>query len=833
MAEFQSGFRTSDVKNTRSAGSVLKAKLSGKPIPEVGGKKVPSSAPSPSVTSIARLPPGLPAVKKPNSVEIKAQLEKVRTKLALQLPPKWSAPYGNGGALTHMTEYRAVKVDSALFAAIQTAFIEARAVTPEFTACVQAVLEHHVTPGSLTGLINRIQTALDDVPDVDVSKVIISSKDVERLFKLFPTELTQEAKIESTDDLTSLWTRQEDRVDINFAAAPGMPVKKGTKLDSFESDVAIANAFLAACATKEALLQFQREHPDYFVLLLKNKTDVYKRSELATKTRPYFVWPSFVNYVITSIMEPVVKGMSVFTEDHDSWNAYGLSWARGGADKLIKWASLAYQSPNHRRVAVYGDNILVAEGIAEGEFKLKAFDVSHLDFTIHSASLPGVVAYIRESYKNAGMPLPKVWSNALEVWRSMYVNATFMIEGSLAAASIKHWGKSGGVGTTLVNTLVVGFILDKVLKKYKGSLDLISLTQLLVPYGMKIKEEFISPTINLAEVGERQEDLRVTLGFLGMDLIWHAGYQHWFPVLPLEKLFISAAYRKKSPPDNLAPVYDITRMSGLTYVGAWYYEHLHQGFIKRESNIKANYQLDFDEMILDHYDQFDLPPEAYQTVPSVEDVVAVLTDDKPVKRVARLERAKATESNTNEQPKKEAESFSAFNWADLVEFEEEGGAEPKPLAPSEKKMKAANDTAGDIAIKSRPKASGTHVGPEGKKPKVGKPKILPPSDLREKELKKLKTPKPVPVYKPKEVEKVATSLNVASISLPPPPPPLTDEELAKMRLLLSAQTTEEKVETSLNKPPVDSSEEDDEYESAEESFEEELTDSRFVDDATD
>jgi len=751
MAEFQSGFQTSNVQATKSAGKMLKAKLAGTNLNTPGAKKAVNAAPAPAQTEIVRLPAGVPAPKKPNSLELKAALAKVRTKLALVLPPKWEAPYGNGGALTHITEYRAVKIDSALFAQIQTAFIEAKAVTDEFTRCVQAVLEHHVSPGSLGGLINRIVTALQDVPDIEVAKLSFDNgKDAAVVAALFPTTLTEEAKIESTEDLSALWLRQEDRIDINFAAAPGMPVKKGTKEHSFEMDVAIANAFLRACATKETLLAFQQEHPDYFVLLLKNKTDVYKRSELTTKTRPYFVWPSFLNYVITSIMEPVVKGMAVFTEDFNSWNAYGLSWASGGADKVMKWASSAHAQPHHRRVCVYGDNILVAEGLAEGEFILKAFDIAHLDFTIHSAALPGVVRYIRDAYKKIGAPLPKVWSNALEVWRSMYVNAPFMIEGSLSGASIKHWGKSGGVGTTLVNTLVVGFVLDKVLKKHPGSLDLASLTKLLVPYGMKIKEEFISQVINLEEVQSLEEDTRVHLGFLGMDLVFHTGYHHWFPVLPMEKLFISAAYRKKSPPANLEPVYDITRMSGLTYVGAWYYPHLYDAFLKRESNIKANFQLDFSNMILDHYDQFDLPTEAYEQVPSVEDVVMVLTNDKTVKRVARLARKQAKDSGA--EPVKH--EFSSFNWVDLVEFEE-GGEAPIPLDPNAKKMRAANETAGDISLKARPKASDAHLGPAGRKPKTPKPNIWPMAEPREKELK-ARVAKPPPTYKPKEVTVLGT-----------------------------------------------------------------------------
>lgn len=839
MAEFQSGFQTSNIKATQSAGKMLKAKLAGTSLPVPGVKKATTVAPSPQTTQIARLPAGVPAPKKPNSLEIKAALAKVRTKLAIVLPPKWLPPYGNSGALTHMTEYRAVKVDAALFGQIQTAFIESKAVNDEFHRCVQAVLEHHVSPGSLGGLINRIVTALDDVPDVDVTKLTFDgTADATRVAQLFPTTLTVHAKIEPTEDLTALWTRQEDRVDINFAAAPGMPVKKGTKEQSFEQDVSIANAFLKACATKNSLIAFQQAHPDYFVLLLKNKTDVYKRSELTTKTRPYFVWPSFLNYIITSIMEPVVKGMDVFTENFDSWNAYGLSWARGGADKLIRWASSAYSQPNHRRVCVYGDNILVAEGLAEGEFILKAFDIAHLDFTVHSASLAGVVRYIRDAYKKSGIPLPQVWSNSLEVWKSMYVNANFMIEGSLAGASIKHWGKSGGVGTTLVNTLVVGFVLDKVLKKYKGSLDMATLTKLLVPYGMKIKEEFISQVINIDEVSKSDHDIVVHLGFLGMDLVFHAGYQHWFPVLPMEKLFISASYRKKSPPANLEPVYDLTRMSGLTYVGAWYYPHLYDAFLKREANIKANFQLDFSEMILDHYDQFDLPPEAYQTVPSLDDVVGVLCSELPVKRVARLERQKAEEEEKT-APTQPAD-FTSYSWVDMVDFDE-GGEAPVPMDPAQKEMRAANDTAGDLQIKSRPKAAEKHaqVGPDGKKPAKAKPNIWPPTEPREKALKTKKVV-PAPTYKPKvevplnkavEIPKEETKTvkpkkdpnpGQWKVVLPPPPPPLSMEEMAKvlpppLKVEPTVAVEPEAPESSSDSEdtPV-SSTDDSDYESAEE-----------------
>nr|WPV63112.1 MAG: RNA-dependent RNA polymerase [Wufeng shrew permutotetravirus 7] len=91
------------------------------------------------------------------------------------------------------------------------------------------------------------------------------------------------------------------------------------------------------------LQRLAAEHPAWFLVRLKNKTEVYERAQLKNKTRPYYEYPAFLNVLWSFLEWNFENHKTTFLEDPESVNAVGFSWLDGGARKLVDWINGRYK----------------------------------------------------------------------------------------------------------------------------------------------------------------------------------------------------------------------------------------------------------------------------------------------------------------------------------------------------------------------------------------------------------------------------------------------------------------------------------------------------------
>jgi len=375
-------------------------------------------------------------------------------------------------------------------------------------------------------------------------------------------------------------------IPINYVSDAGCPY-----FTKVEEDETFANALsisaelfkLIAEGGSQYKNRMKREQA-LLTVLLKNKTDYYHVTKLATKVRPYYVYPlheRLMYFCLHHFLKPIPFTLRHYTHEEYSGSAVGFTWNYGGAHELYSRIEDYYSDGAELKKygffpIFYGDDQLWIFVLPFGTYVIDP-DFEHMDMSLHSSY--GDVA--REVWGSSFKKIDKTWREILAMnCRRAFVHPV-IIEGGLAYK--KSFGLSSGVvGTTkfdeIVSASINGFIkvhsrqfVEKSSKLEHLETYLANLkTQIFELFGLNIKEG----TANIHQFLPDQD--HYTFEFLGQNLVLHQtgipGVRKYVPRPKLERLVIAATtFKKKYTSNNLRDRAEVTKLRSLATMGGYHY----------------------------------------------------------------------------------------------------------------------------------------------------------------------------------------------------------------------------------------------------------------------
>lgn len=189
-----------------------------------------------------------------------------------------------------------------------------------------------------------------------------------------------------------------------------------------------------------------KEEPELFLCSIKNKDDRYADPE--DKTRPYVSLPWHFQAPISAILQTFCDSLKLFHEKPKCRNAYGFSYANGGADKLAKWLL----STKKYKFCCYGDDSDVAVNI-NGRIYRICPDFRQMDGSVDETTIKFTIDWIYDKFKEQ-FGDNQFYRNLFDQWAIFALHPMFLIEGSGVWSKKRADGlMTGVVGTTLFDTV--------------------------------------------------------------------------------------------------------------------------------------------------------------------------------------------------------------------------------------------------------------------------------------------------------------------------------------------------------------------------------------------
>lgn len=201
-------------------------------------------------------------------------------------------------------------------------------------------------------------------------------------------------------------------------------------------------------SSKGTLGRWLGENPAYLLSECKNKADRYKVSELLTKCRPYFSFSAPLQLLFSFLSQTFTEGLKLFSEDDNSWNGYGFSYAHGGCKSIMERMSRIKNGET--TMIVYGDDVCLLQRDKSGMLWSVNADFSSMDASIDEDLVEEVIDYVLEVFEKQHGD-NSFWREMAQLWKVAAVTGDFCVEGS------QLYGKRGSlrtgvVGTTLFDT---------------------------------------------------------------------------------------------------------------------------------------------------------------------------------------------------------------------------------------------------------------------------------------------------------------------------------------------------------------------------------------------
>lgn len=215
----------------------------------------------------------------------------------------------------------------------------------------------------------------------------------------------------------------------------------------------------------------------------KNKTDRYKVAELETKTRPYFNFCAALTILYSALSQPFTSALELFYSRKDSFNAYGFSWAHGGAQTLYNWMKATREGKP--RAAIYGDDIKIAFRQGGRLFHSNP-DISSMDAHVDKALIEEVIDYIHDAFEKKWGPSP-FWRSVCELWKYQASSSDCFIAGR-ATYDLGDRLRTGIPGTTLFDTAKSALAVHLIFHKGVDLRDEEKVKAALLETGLQVKD---------------------------------------------------------------------------------------------------------------------------------------------------------------------------------------------------------------------------------------------------------------------------------------------------------------------------------------------------------
>lgn len=195
--------------------------------------------------------------------------------------------------------------------------------------------------------------------------------------------------------------------------------------------------------------ELYKQNPELFLCAVKNKDDRYE--DPTVKTRPYCSLPWHFQALFSVLCQPFCKSLSIFDENPLLIrNAYGFSFANGGAEKLHDFATTVTEG--EIRYCVYGDDVDLFYRF-NGILYQVCPDFKQMDGSVDKQTIDFTIDYICDAFERQHGESP-FWRNVCEEWKEMASDPTFIVHGEMIYRKKQKDGlMTGVVGTTLFDTV--------------------------------------------------------------------------------------------------------------------------------------------------------------------------------------------------------------------------------------------------------------------------------------------------------------------------------------------------------------------------------------------
>jgi hypothetical protein len=286
---------------------------------------------------------------------------------------------------------------------------------------------------------------------------------MQRLRELLPWEFTGDY----------LNTDMELVLPINRKATIGFPFDNEKKEDKwmlaifelYQQLLAKMNDITGSDEERSAkIIKYDVLNPITTTMKLKNKTQIYKREELLTKVRPYYVLPGHLGFAFGSIHYILNKGTDCSPES-DTWAMCGHSWTNKGADRLMRQMTTPEKWKQTVFAKIYSDDGHVAFVGVDGNVYFIAFDIKFHDLSLNKNWAPVIENYLKDTLlTNDGKPIyDRAYSNLITYnVQKAFISSVLLPKDLL---TVKKSGFSSGInGTTNMGSIPTVYMLDEVVQ---------------------------------------------------------------------------------------------------------------------------------------------------------------------------------------------------------------------------------------------------------------------------------------------------------------------------------------------------------------------------------
>lgn len=367
------------------------------------------------------------------------------------------------------------------------------------------------------------------------------------------------------------------QVETSAISSAGAPYWR-SKAECYEDIMEVLPIVVDAIKTPGGLEKLQRSQTELFLAEVKNKQDRYE--DPTVKTRPYESFPAHFQFLFSALSQPFCHALGLFPDG--GVNAYGFSWAHGGATRVAEWARAIPKRA--ARSYHYGDDADLYYRDSAGVLWRVAPDFKQMDGSVDADTVKLAIKYILDCYWRAWPETPpgvkKFWEVVAKLWAQMTSDPLFLIHGTGVYKKKSADGIfSGVVGTTFFDTVKAAIVYSHyrdMLETDPSYLKEEKAVPFFREYGLEVKEGTWEPE----QVREHptEGELFSSQKFLGMQLLWVQGPREvqLVPFLPEEdwlKLILvpraSRRYKGQSVSWTQAARTRFDRLRGYLVTGAF------------------------------------------------------------------------------------------------------------------------------------------------------------------------------------------------------------------------------------------------------------------------
>lgn len=331
---------------------------------------------------------------------------------------------------------------------------------------IAATLESAIyTDGSATGFVTRLRELVGGkgVQATDIAakargfgKSEPLSSVVQRLRKHMP--LREDAVL---PDWTQPLEKLIEGITTNTHASAGAPYWR-SKAEAMRDIMDGVLPVLVDAINEGTLASLLDEQPELDLCECKNKLDRYEPAKLDDKCRPYFSMPAHWSFLFSVLSQGFQHALMLATDPGsrvelkgevvmDCANAYGVSWAHGGGERLLDFVRSI--RPGQTRFYCYGDDSDLYHRRRDGTLYRVSPDFRQMDSAVDAATVRAVLQYIIESFEGAH-GRSDFFNAVTAKWYEMTMNPKFLVKGTKVyqKRQAEYGIPSGVVGTTLFDT---------------------------------------------------------------------------------------------------------------------------------------------------------------------------------------------------------------------------------------------------------------------------------------------------------------------------------------------------------------------------------------------